>query len=73
MVGRFHRTSVATGTKTGPAPVFDVSISVKLNDIMVEQLVDLFDDAVAARIPIKPETWALYKQLENIVGQKEKE
>ena len=55
----------------GPSPIFDVSLSVKLNELMAEQLVDLFDQVVDARITIQPETWAFYKQLENWVGQRE--
>ena len=68
MVGRFRKSAPV---QKGPTPVFDVSLTVKLNDVMAEQLVDLFDAAVAARIEIQTESWALYKQLENIVGQKE--
>ena len=51
--------------------MFDVSLTIKLNPLMTEQLVDLFDDMVDAGISIPPEAWAFFKQLESWAGEKE--
>lgn len=50
-------------------PVFTLKLSMDMNLLMAEQLLDLFDRCVQNRLPIQKESWAFYKQLENLVGE----
>lgn len=53
-------------------PVFTLKISMDMNLLMAEQMLDLFDRCVQNRLPISKESWAFYKQLENLVGELDK-
>jgi hypothetical protein len=52
-------------------PKFDLApeFMLRLNLLMAEDLLDLFDNCVTAHITIPPHIWAMFKQLENWVGE----
>jgi len=55
----------------GPCPVFDVDLVVHMNDLMVEQLVDFFDEAKVKGVSMPSQLYALHRQLERWAGEKE--
>jgi len=62
-----------TTVYNGPKPVFDLRLSLTVNDLMAEQLVDVFKEALRKGIQLPSETFALFRQLESWIGEEEKD
>lgn len=54
----------------GPAAIFNIKMSIEINNVMAENLVDLFTEATSKGIRVDGSTWAFFKQLENWIGEK---